>query len=187
MLSRKAAARTTTSCRSRQWQPSEDMNMKLYTLPLMTLAFIPAANAQFGSMMNPAMMMNPMSMGMMNPAMMMAPMSMGMMNPAMMMAPMGGWGGLSPVPATYPPMTGMGAYPSMVPSIPPLQQQTGFLPAIPTQSAISPNVILASPSTIQALPQQPTPTFNMFDISSWMQMFPNSTPPGSLQGAPAAQ
>ncbi len=152
---------------------------------------IPTVHAQFGmesmmnpmTMMNPAMMMAPVNMGMgmmnpatmMNPAMMMAPMSMGMgmMNPATMMAPMGG---MAPAPSMSHPMTGMGAHPSMMPSMPP-PQQAGFIPAIPMP---------ASPPVTTA-PQQAAPAFNFFDTAAWMQMFPNSMPPGAVQPTPAAK
>jgi len=121
--------------------------MKRATLPLIAAVLVsPAIQAQFGGLVNPAMMMNPVTMGMLNPSMLMNPMTMGMLNPSMI-APMGGLPGMNPVQymgnpylnptSTLMPFLGTPASfgnPYLMPPPQP-QQATGFFPFMPTQTA----------------------------------------------------
>lgn len=145
--------------------------MKRATLPLLAAILVsPSIMAQFGGMMNPAMMVNPVTMGMMNPSMLMNPMTMGMMSPAMM-SPMGGLPGMNPAqfmgnPYLNPtsslmPFLGAPAptafgNPYLMPTPQP-RQATGFLPFLPAQAAPAPQGYRAPQSAYGAMMPQPAP------------------------------
>lgn len=123
--------------------------MKRATLPLLSIMLTASSvHAQYGGMVNPAMMLNPLTMGVTNPGLMLNPLTMGMMNPTMMAAPVGGFGGMNPaqqmtnpylnptsslMPFLGSPSSGFGN-PYLMPAPPP-RQQTGFFPYMPTQPA----------------------------------------------------
>ncbi len=175
--------------------------MKRSALPLLAaILAAPASHAQFGGMVNPAMLMNPMTMGMMSPT---------------MMAPMGGFGGMSPAQYMANPYlnptsslmpflstpSGFGN-PYLMPAQPP-QQQSGFFsfmpvqpaPAAPAygapQSGFFPMMPSAAPAYGYGMPaympaQAPAPAATP-DMSAFMSFFPAMTAPQAAPSAAAPQ
>jgi hypothetical protein len=168
--------------------------MKHATLPLLAAILVsPTVQAQFGGMMNPAMMMNPMTMGMMNPTMMMNPMTMGMMSPSMI-APMSGISGMNPVhymsnPYLNPTSSLMPFLGTAVPfgnpyltSPPKPQQATGFFPFMPAQATPAPQGYRAPQAGFGAMTSPATSARAAAPAFGYGMSAP-ATPPSTSQGA----